>query len=54
MAAVGTGRASKEQVRAMVCRLIGLTLPPGLDTSDALAVAWTHLAGRSLRERTAP
>jgi len=41
---VGYGRASKEQVRAMVCRLLGLRdadIP--MDASDALATALCHI-----------
>ncbi len=36
---VGTGRASKEQVAAMVCRLLQLSSTPNADASDALACA---------------
>lgn len=36
---VGTGRATKEQVAHMVCRLLGLTQPPSADAADALACA---------------
>jgi crossover junction endodeoxyribonuclease RuvC len=36
---VGTGRASKEQVAHMVCRLLGLSQPPSADAADALACA---------------
>ncbi|MCB2225561.1 MAG: crossover junction endodeoxyribonuclease RuvC [Desulfarculaceae bacterium] len=46
---VGNGRASKEQVRAMAQRLVGMggkDLP--LDASDALALALTHLQSRRL------
>jgi crossover junction endodeoxyribonuclease RuvC len=42
-ALTGNGAASKEQVRYMVMKLLGLgTLPPEMDTSDALAIALTH------------
>lgn len=41
-AVVGTGAASKEQVHAMVARLLpGVTIA-GPDAADALAVAITH------------
>ena len=40
---VGYGRASKEQVRAMVKLILDLDAEPGLDTSDALATAICHL-----------
>lgn len=40
--AVGShGRADKNQVRQMVCRLLQLDTLPGLDASDALAIALT-------------
>ena len=38
----GRGRASKEQVTAMVQVLTGLRQPPRADAADALAVAITH------------
>lgn len=40
---VGYGRATKEQVRAMVQAILTLTSPLTLDTSDALAAAICHL-----------
>lgn len=44
----GAGRASKEQVRSMVQRILGLAAPPEpLDASDALAVALCHAQRRS-------
>ena len=39
---VGYGRASKEQVRDMVTRILTLDFQPTLDTSDALAAAVCH------------
>ena len=45
-ALTGSGAATKEQVRFMVMRLLGLKEEPPLDLSDALAVALTH-KGRS-------
>lgn len=40
---VGTGNASKEQVRYMVCQIMKIKdLPKQLDISDALAVALCH------------
>jgi crossover junction endodeoxyribonuclease RuvC len=49
-ALVGSGRASKQQVGAMVMRLLGLRRPPApLDVSDALALA---LAFLNIVERT--
>ena len=41
-ALTGNGQAAKEQVRFMVMRLLGLREEPGLDESDALAVALAH------------
>jgi crossover junction endodeoxyribonuclease RuvC len=41
-AVTGRGRASKEQVTAMVQALVGLHSPPRADAADALAVAITH------------
>lgn len=49
-ALVGSGNASKEQVAAMVMRLLALRRPPApLDVSDALALA---LAFLNIVERT--
>ncbi len=45
-AITGNGGATKEQVRFMVMRLLGLKEEPPLDMSDALAVALAH-KGRS-------
>jgi crossover junction endodeoxyribonuclease RuvC len=39
---VGYGRATKEQVRAMVKLILQLDIPLPLDTSDALAMAICH------------
>ena len=48
-AVVGHGLARKEQVQAMVARLLGLATEPGRDAADALGLAITHAhAGRSL------
>jgi crossover junction endodeoxyribonuclease RuvC len=41
-AVVGTGRADKEQVNAMIRVLLGLAEAPPLDASDALAIAICH------------
>ena len=41
-AVTGNGQASKEQVRFMVTRLLGLREQPGLDESDAMAAALAH------------
>ena len=43
-ALVGNGAAAKEQVAAMVCRLLGLSKAPDpLDATDALALALAHV-----------
>ncbi|MPZ65041.1 MAG: crossover junction endodeoxyribonuclease RuvC [Pseudonocardiaceae bacterium] len=43
-AVTGSGRAGKEQVTAMVCRLLALPTPPRpADAADALALAVCHL-----------
>ena len=43
-AVCGQGRAGKEQVSAMVARLLGMPGPPGADhAGDAMAVAICHL-----------
>lgn len=53
-AVVGRGQATKEQVRFMVCRLLGLKeLPGSLDASDALAIALCHLHQPALRGQPA-
>ena len=48
-AIVGSGRADKAQVQAMVVRLLSLKAAPGPDAADALGIAITHAhAGASL------
>ena len=52
---VGTGAASKEQVRYMVCKIFKIkSLPKQMDISDALAVALCHhnkmLSGNSSKQ----
>lgn len=43
-AVTGSGRAGKEQVAAMVCKLLALPTPPRpADAADALALAVCHL-----------
>ena len=53
---VGTGRAEKAQVGAMVQRLLNLPSAPSSDAADALAIAMTHLHQLHLPEelRTKP
>jgi len=47
-AVTGTGRASKEQVKHMVRRLLALAGEPSADAADALACAICHAHGRRL------
>lgn len=47
-AVVGYGAAGKEQVRAMVMRVLALEAEPAEDESDALALAICHLQSRSV------
>lgn len=47
---VGTGRASKEQVEAMVRRLLPGALARRSDASDSLAIAVCHVNNRSTRQ----
>lgn len=48
-AVVGSGHARKEQVQAMVARLLQLASAPGTDAADALGLAIAHAhAGASL------
>ena len=42
-AIVGSGRAEKTQVAQLVGALLGLKELPGIDATDALAIALTHL-----------
>jgi crossover junction endodeoxyribonuclease RuvC len=48
---VGSGRAEKRQVAAMVKALLGLSSLPPLDAADALAVSITHLRIGPVAER---
>lgn len=41
-AVCGYGAASKEQINAMVCKLLGLTIAPQADAADGLACAICH------------
>lgn len=42
-AVVGSGRAEKSQVALLVAALLGMRELPGVDATDALAIAITHL-----------
>ncbi len=44
-AVVGHGKAAKEQVQHMVCRLLSLAGEPSADAADALACAIAHAHG---------
>ena len=44
-AVVGHGKAAKQQVSHMVCRLLALSGEPGADAADALACAICHAHG---------
>lgn len=52
-AVVGSGRAAKEQVQAMVQRLLSLDGLPAPDSADALACAICHAHVGSLADRLA-
>jgi len=38
----GRGRASKQQIAQIACAMLGFRTIPGLDATDALAIAITH------------
>ena len=50
-AVVGHGHAAKEQVQAMVMRLLALQGSPTADAADALACAICHAHGKGQRYR---
>ena len=50
-AVVGHGHAAKEQVQAMVKRLLALQGSPAADAADALACAICHAHGKGARYR---
>ncbi len=51
-AVTGTGAASKEQVAAMITRLLNLVAPPSpADAADGVAIALTHLMRSEPRAR---
>ena len=47
----GYGAADKQQVQAMVCRLLGLNKSPQEDAADALAIALCHAQTRQTLAR---
>jgi crossover junction endodeoxyribonuclease RuvC len=53
LAVVGYGGADKEQVQAMIARLLELPAPSSPDAADALAVAVCHAWGGGLRDAVA-
>lgn len=54
LAVAGSGRADKEAVRSMVCRLLGLRGELSDDASDALAIAITHCQSMDVARRLEP
>lgn len=55
MAITGQGRASKEQVAAMLCKILKIsssTLPKELDATDGLAAAYCHYLQTSTAAET--
>lgn len=46
---VGKGGASKDQVGVLVRAILGLRETPGVDATDALAIALTHLRAAPMR-----
>lgn len=42
----GSGNTKKEALRAMACKILGITTMPNLDASDALSVALCHIFSR--------
>ncbi len=51
LAVAGSGRASKEQIQAMVARLLSLPDLPPSDAADALALALCHLQTSPLAQK---
>ena len=47
---VGAGHAGKDQIRAMVARLLPCAAPDSADAADALAIAITHAHARAWRK----
>lgn len=45
----GRGRASKQQIAQIVCAMLGFRKLPGLDATDALAIAITHANAARMR-----
>jgi crossover junction endodeoxyribonuclease RuvC len=53
-ATVGRGTADKGQVAFMIRALLGLTVTPGPDEADALAIALTHLRAQAVARLGVP
>lgn len=53
VAVAGSGRASKDQMQAMVVRLLGLPQAPPSDAADALGAAICHLHSARFTARVA-
>ncbi len=52
MATAGYGRATKEQIRFMIQKILGLKAPPTpFDVSDALAVGVCHIQSTQLQRK---
>ncbi len=54
LAVAGNGRADKDAVQSMVCRLLGLRGELSEDAADALAVAITHCQSMDVARRLEP
>ena len=54
LAVAGHGRAEKDAVQSMVCRILGLKGDLSSDASDALAVAITHIQQIDVTRRLQP
>lgn len=54
LATVGRGSADKSQVAFMIRALLGLTVTPGPDAADALAIGLTHLRSQESAQRGLP
>jgi crossover junction endodeoxyribonuclease RuvC len=52
LAITGNGGSTKEQVRFMIMRILGLKKEPPLDMSDALAVALAHKGRNVMRMKS--
>ena len=53
-ATVGYGAAGKEQIAAMIARILAIRETPPSDAADALGAAWCHLSHAARPARPAP